>query len=376
MAPNAHNDINLLPRELKRKHKKAAATERLPDYTVPENRSEKKGKSIFSRVFSIFKRADAKDKKEVKPEIKKLQDLPKGKLLPSAMFLEADKQEKVEKPVIKVSNAHGIQAGNIMSMHTPDFIERKEPVKPIVPIVEPVAPVVSVVEPIEPVKKDEKEKPKKLSYTDSIKTVRAESKKEETQAPVHRASSFDVNLLSEEYSRSFRKTRPVFTLLSFLGAAFAVIVLIFGALNIYNQKSENRIKNIETISQALKETIATYKSIDQEDSKLRKKIDVVEELLENHISWYSFLDKLEDETIPEVTYLSIAASSEGIMVITALAKDYTSLARQMTVFSRTEWIESLDITSASLVEETATLPSGVSFDMQTIINKQVLYSAQ
>jgi len=421
MAPNSHNDINLLPHDLKRRRKKAVKVENLPDYTSPEKRSKEKGKSIFSGLFS-FKH---KEKKEVKLENIKPHELPKGKPLPSAMFLPADRKEKIPNTIEKekeknteikeipkieniVSNINrGVSARNLMSMHNPNFVQTKEIIKTDIGVKD-VIPAKSA-EFLKDIRNEEPKKSKKFSWykklflrekkekpwhekkietdpkskqglpeknTIAYTVATAGSEKENTQTPVHRISSFDVNLLSGEYSRSFSKEKPLFTLLSFIGATFVLIVVIFTGLNVYNKKSENKIENVETISKALEETIATYKSIDQEDSKLRQKIDIVEKLLDNHISWYSFLDKLENETIPEITYLDIAASSEGAISITALAKDYTSLARQMTVFSKVDWIKNLDITSATLTEETATMPSGVSFDMQIFINKEILYSTQ
>jgi len=161
-----------------------------------------------------------------------------------------------------------------------------------------------------------------------------------------------------------------------LAVCAALIALIYAGLSAYSVSARNRIEKTQAISSALKETIATYKSLDDEDSSLRKKLDIVSELLLKHISWHSFLGKLEQETIPEVAYMSMAASSEGAISITALAKDYTSLARQMTVFQNTEWIERIDVTAASLIEDTATIPGGVSFDMQIFIDKNILYSSR
>ena len=52
-----------------------------------------------------------------------------------------------------------------------------------------------------------------------IMSMHTPSRRGETNAPVHRVSSFDVNLLSEEYSQLFNKTRPFLTFFSFLGGA-------------------------------------------------------------------------------------------------------------------------------------------------------------
>ena len=76
--------------------------------------------------------------------------------------------------------------------------------------------------------------------------------------------------------------------------------------------------------------------------------------------------------------LSIAASTEGAMVISALANDYTAIARQITVFKEdTPWITSLSVTSATLNEQSGGELEGVSFDIKiTIDTKALMYELQ
>ena len=373
MAAAGHNDINLLPHDRKRFNRKETPKSVIkPDYTAPKAGNKDK-KSIFGRIFSIFKRkhkhSDKTDAKIIKPV---MHDLPQGKPLPSAMFSKASNRlpEKPPKKEISKEKSNGVQASNIMSMHSPDFIKKQASQIPAPAPIQAPAPA--------PEKQENKQKPKHepLKDTAASKVAKSEAKNNATKAPVHRQSSFDVNLLSEEYSRSFQKINPIATFLTWVGAAFAVIILIYAGIYAYSAKARVKADKANTISQALEQTITTYNSIEQQDSELRRKIDIVESLLGSHISWNQFLGKLEQETIPEVTYFSFAASTQGSIAVSAVSQDYTSLARQITVFQETEWIEDLQITSATLLEDTATLPGGVGFDMQIFINKRVLYSIE
>ncbi|MBI2636836.1 MAG: hypothetical protein HYW81_01445 [Parcubacteria group bacterium] len=196
----------------------------------------------------------------------------------------------------------------------------------------------------------------------------------QTEAPVHRASGFDVNLLAAEYTQAFKKGNPLAVLLSWAAVAVLALGVAYGLLELYQVRGSRRLAQEAQVVRALKETIATYQDLSSEDSVLYRKAAATRELLGNHLSWHAFLGKLEEVTIPEITYISMAASTEGIMNITAFAGDYTGLARQIVVFQQTPWIKDITITSASRVEESPTQAAGVSFDISLSISPDALFA--
>ncbi|MBI2636835.1 MAG: hypothetical protein HYW81_01440, partial [Parcubacteria group bacterium] len=196
----------------------------------------------------------------------------------------------------------------------------------------------------------------------------------ETQAPVHRVSTFDVNLLSAEYTRTFQNVNPLAVLLSWAVVTALVAGVGYGLLALYEVRATARLAEAKRVASALEETIATYEDLSAEDSVLRRKVAAAQELINDHVSWHAFLGKLEEVTIPEITYTSMAASTAGVMNITALAGDYTGLARQMVVFQETPWITDITITAATRVEESPTQPPGVSFDMSLEVSPDVLFT--
>lgn len=205
-----------------------------------------------------------------------------------------------------------------------------------------------------------------------FKVDKKELVKQQTYAPVNKANQFDVELLTGEYAREFERVNPY----SFLGISVVITILlvaiVFAGAFIYESKSKDMVNKEIQINNVLGETIKTYKSLADEDSKLREKIDVISALLESHISWKIFLKNLEEETIPEVTYNDMSVSTSGVLSISAVAKDYTSLARQMVVFQETDWIESIDITSAHFQEVTTSGQGGVAFNIQIKIDNNIL----
>jgi len=218
------------------------------------------------------------------------------------------------------------------------------------------------------VKKEQETKDEQVPEIEpSVKTY----SKQVTNAPIHRTNKYDVDLLTKEYIGEFEQINPY----AFLGVCSALslvsgIILLLGSFA-YEMRVKISIEREKNLNIALGETIKTYGELEKEDGILSKKVEALSLLLKNHISWKDFLEKLEKETIPEVSYVDMAASTSGSVSISAVAKDYTSLARQMTVFQKVEWIKKLDITGASYSKDTDSADQGVSFDMTITVDKQI-----
>jgi Tfp pilus assembly protein PilN len=412
MAAANKNDINLLPKELKgsnRKSGKSQAKEKV-EYTEannPEKNKKAEKKSIFSRLFSVFKRKKNKPEPKSKkpaPEKKVHHVLPKGKDLPSALFARENKKEQVAKPKVEIAEqapvevskdvkiesvakpkSNGISAHNITSMHAPNFLSaphKNGSKKPLELEKKVTLPQKDQPKKISWFKRIffKKQKPKKEEVKNQVKkteevqakVVADKSTKGETQAPVHRVSTFDVNLLTPEYTETFQDVNPLKTLSIWVGSTVVLVAILFGSLQLYQNSSQEKLAKNEQVVVALKETIATYNQLEGEDDQLREKVDAASILLDQHISWHEFLGKLESVTIPEVTYVNLAASTEGAISISAFANDYTGLARQITVYQNTEWILDIGISSASLVKESTNSPEGVAFDILLVISPDIL----
>ncbi len=219
--------------------------------------------------------------------------------------------------------------------------------------------------------KEIKEKEKAESTT--VGAILSNGKKGLTQAPVHKKDSHDVNLLSAEYSQRFVQGNPKKALAISVVSVVLIIGLTYAALHLYQTKSQSKVDEVASINTALAETIATYKDLENEDKDLARKISAIKKLLDNHIAWKSFLDRLEEQTIPEITYISMGASTKGTIVISALAKDFTGIARQITVLQEhAPWADKVSMTSASLAEGDGGEVVGVAFDMVITINIDAL----
>ncbi|MDZ4221866.1 MAG: hypothetical protein U1C18_03230, partial [Patescibacteria group bacterium] len=179
------------------------------------------------------------------------------------------------------------------------------PAPPLEPMpVKPVAPLPAAQAPVEP---QAPVPAKPVSVPDGVPVAQAPKKAEEkpappvrtgeTEAPVHRVSSFDVDLLTGEYTQAFKKSNPFGVLFAGLGFTALVIAFAYAGLHAYGASASAELKREEQLIAALKETIASYQEVADEDSVLRAKAQLARELIASHVSWHSFLGELEAVTI-------------------------------------------------------------------------------
>jgi Tfp pilus assembly protein PilN len=391
MPPAQEHNINLLPQDLQKSKKspKSDINFRNIEYTSSEQSTPKyktpKKSSFFSKLFSVFK-SNKKPKQDSLKIPNKDLDLPDGTPLNSALFVSKptnntpkDKPEHIVKE--KISNQSisipqainkstprtSVDAGKVMSMHVPDFVS-KQSIKKEQSVVQQEKFKVDTKQPTKPITT--------IQSKDAILEKKVDTNADETKAPVHRVSSLDVNLLSAEYIQAFDKSKPGIVFGVWVVITALLVGLSYGLLHMYHVRSIDRLVQVEKIVEALNFTIDSYETLEKEDIELRSKISSASQLLDQHLSWYQFLQKLEQATIPETTYISMSASTQGSISISAFTNNYTSVARQIVVYQQAPWIKNIGITSASNISGSSNSESGVSFDILLEINKDTLLSIQ
>lgn len=183
---------------------------------------------------------------------------------------------------------------------------------------------------------------------------------------------FDVNLLSGEYAQAFVPQNQKFVFTTAVTATALVILLSYAGVYLYQVNKESSTRATAQINEELKKTMASYAPLEAEDTALQKKVAGLTGLLANHVSFKSFLERLEAATIPEVTYTMIALSRSGDMSLTALATSYTALARQLAILQKdTPWVQSAIITAASLARDNQAHARGVEFEVSIKIDPAV-----
>ncbi|MFA5069867.1 MAG: hypothetical protein WC528_01160 [Patescibacteria group bacterium] len=233
--------------------------------------------------------------------------------------------------------------------------------KPFVPLAEIVPPEENI-----PLKADKK------------------TKKEEIEEG---SGSFLVNLLPEELiGQEAPRQKLIVMSVSFL-AAVMLIALVYYVLLFYQSSIETKTAEVKTQKIEVTGEISKYENLQKESIAFKGKIDAVSDLLDTHIYWTKFFEKLENNTLPDVYYSGVFnASNSTVLSLKAVAPDFETVAKQLLVFQNaTDFATAAEITSARRVAATSSssvlapgvvIASQVEFDIDLVLNPAIFYRTE
>ena len=374
-------DINFLPNDVQKKRdiiKKAISnskieyTEAADDFnTKLKGKTPTKNSGFFSDIMSGIKKIFKKDKDKVikakgedsKKSLKEKLDLIKDvenkkddKLKNNEQGKEEKKDEtpqpiKQESGAAKTAEPKPVQ-NDSDQQNLPSFLQDNQDNKEDVKKEEVSSAQESGLPSQVLSNKTEPNKPEQAGQNYNQQVVSPTGKSEDSPAkkPVKRESFGGVNLLSDEFSeilgghdrRGFFIWSIIITLL--------FVSLLYLVIHLFQIRNINRASAVNQVNTELTEKIAEFDSLAAEDLEIGKKSLALDVLITGRMSWPVFLKNLESETIPEVAYLDIAATSAGTVIVNAVATNYESAARQITIFEEdTEWVKSVKVNSVSLL---------------------------
>lgn len=215
--------------------------------------------------------------------------------------------------------------------------------------------------------KKEKEKVEKEMKEMEQRQVEVKIRKSRDKKEGGGKEILDINLIPEELAKHpelelpqklFKGGLAIFVTILIIGAAY--LGISWYKFNILRQKEVigAEIASINTqISQSEKEK--------PEALELQSRLKLVKQLLDEHVYWTKFFSLLERYTIEEVYYLGFSMVGRDKLVISAVGKDYNSVAKQLVAFEKAEELVKnvkIDAASAEIDSEKGQY-SGVSFNI-------------
>lgn len=165
-------------------------------------------------------------------------------------------------------------------------------------------------------------------------------------------SMLDVNLIPKELIRYPELEFPKRLFRSGIIVLSSVLLVIIGYLGItlYQLRINQQIKNIEKEIVSINQEVALY---DQEKASalaMQKYLEVIRQLLDGHLYWTKFFTFLEKYTIDEIYYTDFSMTGTEKLVISAVGKDYESVAKQLVSFQKaSDFIKNVRIDTASAI---------------------------
>jgi len=209
---------------------------------------------------------------------------------------------------------------------------------------------------------------KRFSFWQKFITKKSVTEKEAKKERLdERGKRLDVNLIPEDLAK---KPELDFSKRLFTSGViiFVFILLIAGGylgISYYQFKITRQIKGLEVEIVALNQQISKHEETRLAALELQERLGVIHQLLEDHVYWTEFFDLLEGYTINEVYYTNFSMAGRDKLSISAIGKDYNSVAKQLVAFQdATDFVKSvrIDAASAEVSQEDGSY-SGVSFNI-------------
>lgn len=195
-----------------------------------------------------------------------------------------------------------------------------------------------------------------------VKREEQSKKQKEKHAPRVR-----VNLVTREILKATRERiekKNIKKIGISISAALACAALAYAGILIYGQLLRN---NLIPLSQELKEINGKIIEIERQSKELvafQTELTAIKSLFDDHFYWTAFFKKLEETTLPEVIYTSIAISPDMTVMLAGAATNYTTLGRQYLAFQRaSSFISSTEISGATAVLDSQGRINGVNFTL-------------
>lgn len=212
-----------------------------------------------------------------------------------------------------------------------------------------------------------------LNLAQSAKRDEEKDKKEKKVKKPDGKSAITVNLATKEIMRETAKKtekKSVKSVIISVLAALALAALSYGGVLIYGQLQKRTFDTVTGPLPEVEKEISGLESRSKELIAFQSKLVAIKSLFDEHVYWSDVFKKLENTTLPEVSYISISIAPNMSIDVSGVARDYTTLGRQLMAFTRAkEFISGAEISSASAVLDSEARISGVNFSMNLTLLK-------
>ncbi len=294
-----------------------------------------KGPSLWSRFTAWFKKMFAPRMRPSVPAQIAKQPIPPLSRPPAVPFPPVPPRAVVPPPAAAVAQ-------------TP-FVPPVPPQKP------PQSPVSAEGQP--PRKKEMQEAPR--GYTD---------------APVlEKGKLRNVNLVPLEILDVTQPRRRLMQIGLAVAASLMVVIFAYLGLFIYQRMIVGQTASIDKQIATVNGQIKTFDTFRTQSETLRRHIDDVTTLINSHVHWGAFFTLLEQNTLPDVYYTSIAVDTAGTVSLNAVGKDNVTVARQYVLLKHaTDFATDATISSLSpMADPTTGKISGYNFTIAIHVAKSL-----
>jgi hypothetical protein len=181
----------------------------------------------------------------------------------------------------------------------------------------------------------------------------------------------DVNLLPAESRAAVGNNGHAVRLAIIAGVALLLIGIVYAVLLSMIVSNESQVTEMKRQAQNLASQIKAFQPRLEELQFAGRKVKAIRQLVANRNNWLQLFSKLQELTLPNVSFGSMSANGTGEVVLNAEAMSIGDLARQLKIFEDNAALFSSvtmgNISASSENEQGATLAKSV-FQLKLVPN--------
>jgi len=222
-------------------------------------------------------------------------------------------------------------------------------------------------------KKDEKVKGQ-LADKKIKPPVEEEKKEKELVEDYHK--ELEPNLIKDKIIVFFDWKKNIISFLLLFIVSSLLVAGAYGGLFWWGEKKEAQnqemVKRLEKLDEQIKQTEENLEEI----FAFKKKLKLVDNLLDQHIYWTNFFNFLEENTLPEVYYLNFSGDNSGNYNLPAIAKNFSDIEAQVRQMLESDYVIEAKVDQGSMtfreIEPGSEVETGmVSFELSLSLDPNV-----
>ncbi len=189
----------------------------------------------------------------------------------------------------------------------------------------------------------------------------------------------EVNLIKNEIPVDFEFAKHISTLIFSLAVTALFVAEIYFGMNWWSQYENERVLAAEAKFSQVSKEIKGMKSDSDQILAFKKRVDLADSLLVNHIYWTNFFNWLEKNTLSSVNYLSFSGKSDGVYELQATANSFRDISWQTRALLEDPAVLSVHVDSGSAArgnsKEDSTAIEKVSFILSLEVDPKIFKAA-
>lgn len=175
------------------------------------------------------------------------------------------------------------------------------------------------------------------------------------------------NLIKDDVVFFFDWNKSIFVVLFFTCFVMIGIGLIFWGFD-YELKQRRTVLDKVTAENSEYDTkILQTANATSEASSFERRLQIANQLLDNHIYWTNLFDFFEKNTINNVSYSGFRGDTKGIYDLAASGKSYHDISSQIFVFRKNQNVKTVKTNGGTMGDD------NVSFNISISVNPDIFY---